>query len=82
VKVINPGQVPMPPFDPTYVYPPETEKARAFLTNLPAPSRRPAAHDVCSYCNGKVRQVKVTTHVPGTTPVMLLEPHMCRQPVR
>lgn len=73
--------VPVPPFD-RVVYPPSHEPARRFLTGgLPAPERGPDGWDHCSYCGNKVRAQVITTHVEGSTPVRLLEDHVCRQKV-
>lgn len=75
-------KVPLPPFDARYVYNPNSEDARYFLTGgLPKPSYRYDGHDVCAYCAGKVRTKVVTTHVKGSTPVRMLEDHLCRQKV-
>ncbi len=74
-------KVPFPPFDARYVYHPSNEDARFFLTGLPKPTYRFDGHDVCAACNGKVRVKVVTTHVRGSTPVRMIEDHICRQKV-
>lgn len=80
--VMDPGGVPLPPHDPRYVYRPETEKARFFLTGgLPRPDRVNDGHSVCPYCETKQQVQRVTTHVPGTTPVSMIADHACRQKV-
>lgn len=69
--------VPLPPFD-RVVYPPSHEPARRFLTGgLPAPHRKPDGWDRCTACDGKVRVQVVATHVEGSTPVRVLEDHIC-----
>lgn len=74
-------KVPLPPFNGT-VYPPSQENARYFLTGgLPTPTRTPDGWDRCGYCGGKVRVLQIVTHVEGSTPVRVIEDHICRQPV-
>ena len=78
VYFLNPGQVPVLPYDPRYVYPPGMEKARRFLTNLPAPTRVRDGWMRCGVCDGKIPADLVTTHVPGSSPVRMAEDHVCR----
>ena len=78
MKTLQPGAVPLPPLDPKYVYPPENPRARAFLTNLPAPSRTRDGYVTCMYCSGRVEASVVVTHVPGASPVRMTESHICR----
>lgn len=70
----------LPPFD-RVVYPPSHEPARRVLTGLPTPSRTPDGWDRCGYCGGRVRVLSIVTHVEGSTPVRVIEDHICRQPV-
>lgn len=71
------------PYDPRYVYPPNRENARYFLTGgLPPPKRVPDGYVRCATCDGRVQALLTTTHVKGSTPVRMIEDHICHAKAR
>jgi hypothetical protein len=44
---------------------------------LPAPIVRVIGKVVCQNCGGRARRVEIVTHVPNSTPVVLVECEAC-----